>query len=269
MMTIKTEVWTDIAINQNKWRDNPQPINFVKMRDAGIDGVCIRKSTGYYRDTAFEMNWEGAGLAGLKRTIYVVPYVGYSIERQWTAMTTLIVHGDVVPFVPAVDRPVWNDVEYRHRIAKARAIEEILEYQHRLQNWSPLGAEFYTARSVWEEKYSDKPGWVDDWGLVIANYLEDLYGKPLQDAIANAKTRYPSLPAGWRKDSNGLAVPDEEAWNGWQFMADGNKLGAALGVHSRDIDVSLQRVRKTTTEPDKTTLTVLNSTADDLRQALA
>jgi hypothetical protein len=235
------EVWTDISINQNKYADNPLPIDFVKMRDAGVDGVCIRKSSGYYRDIAFEMNWAGAGDAGLKRTIYVVPYVGYGMERQWTAMTTLIVNGAVVPFEPTVDRPVWNDVEYRHRIAKTRAIEEILVYQYRLKNWSPKGAEFYTAKSVWERYYSSKPGWINDWGLVVANYRPELYGKSLAEIVAAAKLLTPIVPIGWVKDRDGnYVLPKSARWNGWQVAADGDGLGRALGVHSSAIDISLQ-----------------------------
>ena len=75
------ELCTDISVYQNG--SPPQPIDFFKMRDAGAKCVWIRKQTGFYRDVAFEMNWAGARAAGLERSFYSVPFVGYDFGRQW------------------------------------------------------------------------------------------------------------------------------------------------------------------------------------------
>lgn len=251
---MKYEIWTDISSYQNYAPGSnvgPMPINFDAMRDAGIDGVCIRKQSGYYRDVAFRINWAGALAAGLKRTFYGVPFVAYPLERQWQSLTTIkLPDGTIIPFDPTeADAPPWDDIEKKHKLNLSLAIERTLAWHYRFVEWCGQKTRFYTAKYVWQDYYSKKPGWVDDWELVVANYLKDLYGRPLEEAIANALTRYPLCPIGWEKDSNGNAVPDERRWVAWQFSADGNRLGKRLGVHSRDIDISIVRVPETPEEP--------------------
>lgn len=222
------ELWTDISIYQNDVDAdyNPLPIDFEKMKAAGADGVCIRKQVGYYRDIAFYQNWIAAGEAGLKRTFYVVPYPGYNRDRQWTAMTTIIIDGEIVPFDPSqIDRPLWADIEVRHRITKNQAIGDVLWFLHNLTSWAPLKPDIYTAKYIWEEKYSLAKGWIEDWNLVVANYRTD---DPLE-------------PIGWMYLKDGTSVPNEERWTGWQFEADGNGRGPEFGVNSEDIDLSWQK----------------------------
>ena len=221
------ELWADICYYQNGGdAANLRPVDFKKMRAAGVAGVCIRKSVGYYRDVAFDMNWDGAGFAGLKRTLYTVPYVGYDTQRQLTAMTTVVRNGIVTPFVPRLDRPMWLDCERTHAKGRQQATNEVMWYLVKLAEWYGENPDIYTARYVWERYFSDKPGWVDGWRIVVANYGAGI----------------PTLPKGWRSRIDGTAVPAMQAWTGWQYSADGNGLGKALGCWSAAVDLSWQKV---------------------------
>jgi len=233
------ELWTDISHYQNGAAPGG-PIDFARMKQAGAAGVCIRKSSGFYRDTWFERNWEAAGAAGLKRTFYAVPFVGYDFDRQWAAMTT---RADGSPFDPSeVDRAPWCDVEYRHPLAVSTAIGLLLEWMHAMTEWGGK-PNIYSAKYVWQDYYSKAKGWGEDWPLVAANYREGWYGLPVTEMIAKAVAAGdPLTPLGWEYTKQGVMVPIRDRWTGWQFAADRNLLGATFGVKSRDIDLSIQRV---------------------------
>lgn len=236
---MRIEVWTDISAYQNfKPRSSvgPLPIDFAMMKAAGIVGVCMRKHTGYYRDVGFEMNWADAKAAGLKRTFYGVPFVGFDMIRQLNALRTL---SDGSAFDPTVaDSPPWDDVEYKHRYGttdagRQKAINQLMGYHTAFDEWvgtPALRPRFYTAKYVWQDYYSKLHGWGLDWGLVVANYQTDLYSYPLMKMVELALTRVPMMPVGYVE------------WAGWQIAADGNGQGARLGVHSRDVDITVLRV---------------------------
>ena len=213
---MKLEWWADVSAFQNGLP--VKPIDFAKMGAAGIDGVCIRKSLGTLQDVAFKMNWEGAGAAGLKRTIYVVPYVQFDRARQFEAMTK-----DINPAL--LDRPMWLDVERSHPLTLQQAAATILWFLFELTAWGSK-PDIYTNRYLWEKWYSTKGGWIDDWRLVIANY----------GAVI------PSIPAGWRTRMDGTKVEPMQAWSGFQYAADGDGLGKYLGCHSQSIDLSWEKV---------------------------
>lgn len=235
---MRYELCTDISVYQNG--DPPKPVDFFKMRDAGAKCVWIRKHRGYYRDIAFELNWEGAGqVPGLDRSFYSVPYVGYDFGRQWQALTTL---KDGSPFDPAgADRPAWCDVEYRHALPAQTAIGLLLGWLEAMVGWGGR-PDIYTAKYVWQDYYSKGKGWGEDWGLIAANYREGWYGLPVDELVARATAvGDPLVPIGWEYTKQGVLVPVKERWQGWQFAADRDLLGATFGVHSRDIDLSIQR----------------------------
>ena len=210
------EWWADISAFQNGLPI--KPIDFAKMRVAGIDGVCIRKSLGTLQDVAFKMNWDGAGAAGLKRTVYVVPYVQFSKERQLEAM--------IKDFDPAeLDRPMWLDVERTHKLTLQQATAVILWFLYELENWGSK-PDIYTNRYFFEGWYSKRGGWIDEHRLVVANY----------GAVI------PAIPAGWRTRMNGSVVEPMNAWSGFQYSADGNGLGKYLGCHSAAVDLSWEKV---------------------------
>ena len=221
------ELWTDISINQNCKPGNSTiyPINFAKMKAAGIDGVVIRKSYGTYRDKAFSANWLGALAAGLQRSLYAVYYPQIEFEKQVEAMTTF---ADGSPFNPdQVDRPPWADLEVAHHMSTSLAIKNTLAWLYRMKLWAG-DVDIYTGQYRWHTYYSKAKGWCDDWRLVIASY-----GHPL-----------PLLPIGWQFHKDGTPTVRSEVWDGWQHSADGNRMGAELGCHSRDVDLSWRRIRK-------------------------
>lgn len=191
-------------------------VNFVKMEDAGAKGVIIRKQVGYKTDPRFWENFEAAKLTNLKVTIYGVPFLTWDIDRQIDTLIEGLVPGDL-------DFPPEGDIERRHIYGRQYAIGEVLQYMHGVEAWWGA-ATFYTAKFVWEEMYSNKHGWVDDWDLHVANYTT---------------ADYPHyIPIGWERDAGGVIVPKDKRFGIWQYSADGNYMGNAYGCESRDVDLN-------------------------------
>ncbi len=236
-------IWTDISRYNNSKPNSSTiyPINFDKMRAAGggVEGVCIRKSIGKFHDPAFEMNWQGAGDAGLKRSVYCVPYVSYDMAPQQHVMSTWPSGG---MFDGVCDIPAWDDVERKHKLQPYQAIERLLPWHYAMVDtfgW----AEFYTAKYVWQDFYSKRPGWQKDWGLVVANYRKDLYNLNIEQlkVMVAKQIVHPIVPIGWRIDRDGQAIPSELRWEQWQISADHNNLGQAYGVYGPHIDISFRQ----------------------------
>ncbi len=194
-------------------------VDFTKMEDAGAKFVIMRKSLGYYGDLKFWENFESAKKTGLKIGAYGVPFVGYDINRQFTKFIEGLSPVDL-------DFPPFPDIERRHRYTKSRAISDMLSYMLKLKDWWG-DAVVYTAKFVWEEKYSSKPGWIDSWDLFLANYT-----------TAN-EPHY--VPHGWEERLSGAPVEVTDSYALWQFSADRNRRGAEFGVSSRDIDLDLMK----------------------------
>lgn len=247
-MTLNLETWADISDYQNHrpGNDTWRPISFDKMRDAGAVGVAIRKSLGKVHDPSFERNWVAAGAAGLKRTIYWVPYVNFDMVPQ------LKVAGEWPSggvFDEHLDIPAWVDVERRPIVPAWRVLPRLMQ----ALNWTKAFfgvAEIYTAQSVWDTYYSRKLGWWKDWELVVANYQPQLYHLAthvLKSAVATQGIS-PAAPIGWRLGDNGRVLPSEKQWRQWQISADGNGQGPAFGVNSAAIDISFRQIR---TDPEQ------------------
>ena len=202
-------ILTDISSHQG-------PVNFVKMEDAGAKGVIIRKQIGYRTDSMFWTNFEAAKLTSLKVTIYGVPFMAWDIDRQISTLIEGLSVSDL-------DFPPEGDIERRHIYPKQYAIGEVLQYMDGLVKWWGA-ATFYTAKFIWEEMYSHKPGWVDDWDLHVANYTS--YSYP----------HY--VPIGWELYQNGATVPPELRFGLWQYSADGNQQGYKYGASSPSIDLN-------------------------------
>lgn len=238
---LELETWTDISRYQNSspGSNTLQPINFGQMQDQGVVGVCIRKTIGRYHDPAFELNWHHAGMVGLKRTVYCVPYVAYDMSRQQRAMTEWSSGG---LFDGVCDIPAWDDVERKHKLSRSGAVSRLLPYHYAMVDTFGA-AEFYTAKYVWNDFYSRAHGWQKDWGLVIASYTPSLYHLPITDLKGRVAQQiiHPAVPMGWLYNPNGNQIPSSERWEQWQISADGNKLGEQYGVHSRDIDISFRQ----------------------------
>ena len=234
--------YTDVSRYQNSRPGSSQlrAIDFKRMQDQGVTGVVIRKSIGVRHDPAFELNWHHAGMVeGLKRSVYCVPFVSYGMDRQIRAMQDWPSGG---VFDGVCDIPAWDDVERRHKLTRSQAITRLLGYHYAMK--IAFGeVEFYTAKYVWQDFYSKQPGWQADWGLVAASYRKDLYHfniPQLKVMVAEQKI-HPVVPTGWLKTREGNTLPSHLRWEQWQISADGNNLGEAYGVHSRDIDISFRQ----------------------------
>ena len=191
-------------------------VNFVKMEDAGAAGVIIRKQIGYRTDRRFWDNFTAAKRTNLKVTIYGVPFLAWDIDRQVNTLIEGLSPNDL-------DFPPEGDIERRHIYPKQYAIGEVLQYMHGLVKWWGA-ATFYTAKFVWEEMYSDKVGWVDDWDLHVANYTTASY------------PHY--VPRGWGWYANGGLTEKDKRFGIWQYSADGNYQGNRYGCESRDVDLN-------------------------------
>jgi hypothetical protein len=251
---LELTTWTDISRFNNSYPadDTIRPIDFVKMQDQGVEGVCIRKSIGRVHDPAFEQNWQRAGDVGLKRTVYCVPYVAYDMGRQQEAMSTWPGGGI---FDGKCDIPAWDDVERKHKLTLSQAITKLMPYHYAMVDTFGA-AEFYTARYVWQDFYSKKQGWQKDWGLVVANYRKDLYHLgvyKVKDMVAKRKI-YPAVPLGWLYHKDGNVIASHLRWEQWQIFADWDKLGPQYGCPSRDIDISFRqgRLPPVVDDPDST-----------------
>ena len=197
-------------------------VNFVKMQDAGAGFVICRKQIGYYGDTRFFEYAEAADKVGLPLGAYGVPFPGYSTTRQFHKFIEGISPDDLV-------FPPFPDVEKRHNLTLSRAVSDILDYSYALKNWWGHSV-FYTAKYVWQDYYSKKKGWVDDWELWVANYMYD---------AADPDVGPDYLPIGWEYRLDGsLVTPRTDAYVMWQWSADHNQRGDEFGVSSRDIDLN-------------------------------
>lgn len=209
-------------------------VDFEKMKAAGAEFVIIRKQIGYYGDLRFFKNFEGAKAAGLKVGIYGVPFIGYSIPRQFAKLTEGIQPSDL-------DFPPFADIERRHRNTKSVAIGDVLDYLQRIVSWYG-DAVIYTAKFVWEGLYSNKKGWINDWDLFVANYY-------------NGDQPY-YIPVGWTHRLDGTPVAKNDSYVIWQNSADKNGRGYEFGVSSADIDLDWMQQRfwdkhiNTSPEPD-------------------
>jgi GH25 family lysozyme M1 (1,4-beta-N-acetylmuramidase) len=191
-------------------------VDFQRMKDAGAQFVVARKQKGYYGDCRFFEYMDGAKKAGLPFGAYGVPFPGYDITRQYAKFFEGI--------SPAtLDFPPFIDVERKHTLTKSQAIADVLAYTYALEIWWGE-AVFYTAKYVWQDFYSSKKGWINDWDLWVANYT------------TAPEPRY--IPIGWEYWLDGSKVePKSASYVMWQFSADGNCRGAEFGASSRDIDL--------------------------------
>ena len=193
--------------------------NFVKMQDAGARFVILRKQVGYLGDIMFWENFEKAKQTDLKIGIYGVPFVGYDINKQYSKLIEGLSPGDI-------DFPPFADIERRHTCTMSKAIGDVLSYLFKIRAWYGDAA-IYTAKFIWEEKYSTKKGWINDWDLFVANYTT--YHEP----------HY--IPVGWEYRLDGTAVSVQDSFAIWQFSADKNGRGYEFGVSSPDIDLDLMK----------------------------
>jgi GH25 family lysozyme M1 (1,4-beta-N-acetylmuramidase) len=195
-------------------------VNFQKMEDAGSKFVILRKQVGYYGDVNFWTYFENAKRTSLKVGAYGALVPGYDRVRQFAKFVEGISPSDL-------DFPPFADIEKKTGLAatqgKSKNIADVLDYLFRLKAWWG-DAVIYTAKYVWEEFYSSKAGWIDDWDLWVANYR------------VGANEPY-YVPNGWMKRANGEDVTVEDSYMIWQHSADGNGLGAQYGVSSDDIDL--------------------------------
>jgi len=253
-MILNPELWCDIASWQNDYNPNDpvghpgKPIDFNKMRDAGAVGVVIRKSVGKNHDVWFERNWKGAGDAGLRRSVYVVPFVYDPIDPQINAAVAWPTSGGV--FDGKLDIPAWDDVERKHALPLNTAIGRLLDYHNYVG--AVLGKmDFYTAASVWDGFYSKAAGWAQDWELCVANYLPWAYSFSLVELKRQVAEQIvkPTLPIGWRFSKAGVAIPNHMGWRQWQISADGNGRGAEFGCHSKAVDLSFRQVPRVPGSP--------------------
>lgn len=192
--------------------------DFEVMKAAGSEFVYLRKSIGYYKDLRFWDYFDGVKQAELPMGVYHYFYAGYSVERQFQKFIEGIQPSDLA-FPPILD------VEHRHSVSKSRAVTDVLKMLYLLDNWwtGERMPAIYTAKFVWEDYYSRKPGWIHDWDLFVANYTDAEWPK--------------YVPTGWTHTAAGISIDIKDQFETWQWEADGNNKGSIFGVSSHDIDM--------------------------------
>lgn len=194
-------------------------VDFEIMKSAGSKFVVCRKSIGYYGDLRFWEYFDDIKRTGFPMSVYHFFYPGFSVERQFEKFKEGIKPSDLT-FPPVLD------VERKHSLTKSQAISDVLKMLYLMEDWwtgdrMPI---IYTAKFVFEDFYSSKPGWIHDWDLWVANYTRQ--SMPVY------------VPNGWTHTAAGVPVPAEDQFINWQWEADGNNKGPQYGVSSDDIDMN-------------------------------
>lgn len=192
----------------SKWQVIPPyktPPYFQRAEERGIKLVCVKKSQGLAQDPAFGVIWNALKLhPNIKRTVYHWFEPTIKSGPQIDAFLAGLTPADITA-------PMWLDVERQHSMNKSEVLKRLLEMLYAVKEWSGKKVAIYTRKSIFDPFYSNRPGWGNDWLLVVAHY-----------GAAN-----PAVPAGW------------PTWDGWQFSADGNKLGSFFGYQSASVDMDL------------------------------
>lgn len=195
-------------------------VNFKKMQDAGAEFCVIRKQIGLNTDSRFWENWERArkDTPEMKLTIYGVPVYGYDPQAQVDVLKDGLYPEDL-------DLPPWCDIERRMAgVSRQQAINATLPYMQAVADWDGRRGVVYTAKFVWEDQYSIRPGWIDEWDLAVAHY--------------NKRVQPDYIPVGWEYYEDGQATDRELVWADHQYWADGNYQGFKYGVASHHIDLN-------------------------------
>ena len=180
------------------------PPRYQLAVDRGVKLVVPKKSHGPWQDPAFVTVWNELKKFELYRSVYHYFEPTYNANTQLDALFQNLTPQDLTS-------PMWLDVERVHYMDKSLVIRRMLDVLYGMKAWSGMPVAIYTSASKFNYYYSNKPGWGNDWMLVVAHY-----------GPAN-----PVLPNGW------------EDWDGWQFSADKNGLGRFFGYQSASVDVDL------------------------------
>ena len=180
--------------------DNPESINFRRMKNMGIDFVILRCSIGGYEDSRYKVNIAKAKDAGLITGSFHYLTWADNIDKQLTTIVNLQKQ------YPS-DIPVVIDVEERYKcpeqVTAGKLIKQLLD---------SLRAELGVIPGVYTN--------VDSW-MRMGYFNDDILYNWLWVANWNVKT--PRIPKPWGN------------WVFWQYTI--SSYGYMFGVQSKSIDL--------------------------------
>lgn len=190
----------------------PQGINFIKMKEAGAEGVILRGGQNTWKDEDFLTNVKAAKEAGLPRGYYWFFDSRSNPVRQAELWDSLIMND-----LPELG--LWYDFEesYNGPYRGERYWKQFSLTMDALYPTTLRG--IYTAKWWWDRQVVEDPFFWSECPLWVAQY-----GVPAEDVV---------LPFPWR---------NKEALF-WQFTAHGN--GTHYGVESLNIDLNYFNGSKT------------------------
>jgi len=192
-----------IGCDISSWNDNPdnpEGINFRRMKNMGIDFVILRCSIGGYEDSRYKINIAKAKDAGLITGTF--HYLTWRDNLQSQLNLIINLQKQYPP-----DIPIVIDVEERSgcpaQITAGKAIKSLLD---------SLRAELGVIPGVYTN--------VDSW-MRMGYINEDILTYWLWVANWNVKT--PRIPKPW------------QSWQFWQYTI--SSYGYMFGVQSKSIDM--------------------------------
>lgn len=216
-------------------------VNFRTMASKGVRGVIIRLGIGDHDDDRAEQYVRDARVAGLAIGSYwfLNPKTGASGSKQ---MGYFVQRAKELDVLRPGDMPLMVDVEnydneppkngpiLRDAAWQAWVVDAVTTLRQATGRW-PI---FYTNKNYMAETGLD--GWAfSQCPVILARYPFYSPSAPKPPADANQWERWittmtsarPPVPSGWSR------------WDGWQFSAGFNGMGAVYGASSGDIDLNL------------------------------
>jgi GH25 family lysozyme M1 (1,4-beta-N-acetylmuramidase) len=202
------------------------PIDFARMKAAGIDAVILKALGDEGEDRLFKVHAKAARAAGLPWTAGVWPNPIAQMSAKVQAETFWYVANSAAG---RPDFPLSLDLEEAPSGLNAYQLAGF--YRALIDSLRALGADchIYTLDNFWNSRVA--PAGVDftDCTLRTADYRGRTKTNPSRPVPPTDPDAWPAWLAS-QSEPEPDAVVGFPTWDAWQFSADGNGLGATYGL---------------------------------------
>ena len=181
-------------------------VDFVHMREAGVEDVIIRASMGYRgRDFMFPESTKGATLAGLGVGVYHLWDSNISAVAQYRNFKQAVIAGFAEIQYIALDVEEATMRNHETMFAMHRWLINVEDY-------FGVTPYIYTSHGLWNSWHNGGlVPWASEYPLWVADY---------------DKQPEPDIPSDW------------DTWALWQYSGNGNLLGHQYGAESWSVDLN-------------------------------